>query len=239
MRRREFIMVGGAAVAWPFAARAQKKPTVPTVGILWHAGSAEEEAIFLSQIQDGLQALGYVEDRNIVLVNTFADEQYERFSSNAAELIRREVDVLVAVSPPAAFAAQRATKTIPVVFVLVSDPVASKLVASLAHPGGNITGLSNLTEDLLGKSLELFRQVVPRLSGIKLMINPSHDPLTAELSVKQAQIAAQRLQLNFRSVEVQQLISSRAYFPRPVMAQMGSLSMQTACFFVRESKLRN
>jgi ABC-type uncharacterized transport system substrate-binding protein len=235
MRLREFIMVGGAAVAWPFAARAQKKPTVPTVGILWHAGSAEEEAIFLSQIQDGLQALGYVEGRNIVLVNTFADEQYERFSSNAAELIRREVDVLVAVSPPAAFAAQRATKTIPVVFVLVSDPVASKLVASLAHPGGNITGLSNLTEDLLGKSLELFRQVVPRLSGITLMINPSHDPLTAELSVKQAQIAAQRLQLNFRSVEVQQPDQFARVFSSPGDGTNGVVVNADGMFF-RERK---
>jgi putative tryptophan/tyrosine transport system substrate-binding protein len=183
MRRRDFIMVGGAAVAWPFVARAQQKTRNPLVGILWHAGSAEEEAIFLSQIQDGLQALGYVEGRNITLVNTFADEQYERFSSNAAELVRRKVDVLVAVSPPAAFAAQRATQTIPVVFILVSDPVASKLVASLAHPGGNITGLSNLTEDLLGKSLELFRQVVPRLSGIKLMINPSESSFSRSVSV--------------------------------------------------------
>jgi putative tryptophan/tyrosine transport system substrate-binding protein len=91
MRRRDFIMVGGAAVTWPFAAQAQQKARVPTVGILWHAGSAE---IFLTEIQEGLQALGYVEGRNITLVNTFADEQYERFSGNAAELVRRKVDVL-------------------------------------------------------------------------------------------------------------------------------------------------
>ena len=93
MRRRDFIMVAGAAVIWPFAAQAQQKARVPTVGILWHAGSAEEEAIFLTEIQD-LQALGYVEGRNITLVNTFADEQHERFSGNAAELVRRKVDVL-------------------------------------------------------------------------------------------------------------------------------------------------
>jgi putative tryptophan/tyrosine transport system substrate-binding protein len=203
MRRRDFIMVGGAAVTWPFAARAQQKPRVPTVGILWHGGNAEEEAIFLSQIQEGLQALDYVEGRNITLLNTFADEQYERFSSNATELVRRKVDVLVAVTLPAALAAQRATKTIPIVFILVSDPVASKLVASLAHPGGNITGLSNLSEDLLGKSLELFRQVVPHLSGIELMINPSSDPVATELSAKRVENAAQRLHLSFRLVEAQ------------------------------------
>jgi putative ABC transport system substrate-binding protein len=112
MRRRDFIVVGRAAITWPFAARAQQKPKVPTVGILWHAGSAEEEAVFLTQIQEGLQALCYVEGRNITLVNTFADEQYERFGSNAAELVRRKVDVLVAVALPAALAAQPATKTI-------------------------------------------------------------------------------------------------------------------------------
>ena len=161
MRRRDFIVFGGAAITWPSVARAQQKPKVPTVGILWHAGSAAEEAIFLTQIQEGLQAFGYVEGRNITLVNTFADEQYERFTSNAADLVRRKVDVLVAVGLPAALAAQRATKTIPIVFILVSDPVASKLVGSLAHPGGNITGLSTLFEDLLSKSTELFKKVVP------------------------------------------------------------------------------
>src|SRR5271169_5649053 len=147
MRRREFItLVGGAAVAWPLDALAQQKGRVPTVGILWHAGSVEEEAILLTQIQKGLQTLGYVEGRNITLVNTFAHEQYERFNSNAVELVQRKVDVLVAVALPAALAAQRATSTIPIVFTLVTDPVASKLVASLARPGGNITGLSALSE---------------------------------------------------------------------------------------------
>ena len=89
MRRRDFIMVGGAAVTWPFAAQAQQKPRIPTVGILWHAGGVAEEAIFLTQIQQGLKDLGYVEGRDITLVNTFADEQYERFKSNAAECAER------------------------------------------------------------------------------------------------------------------------------------------------------
>ena len=107
MRRRDFIkIVAGSSIAWPLAARAQQRVGVPTVGILWHAGSVEEEGIYLTQIQQGLQALGYVEGRNIILVNTFADEQYERYSSNAAELVRRKVDVVVAVTPPAALAAQ-------------------------------------------------------------------------------------------------------------------------------------
>ncbi len=205
MRRREFItLVGGAAVGWPLAARAQHKGRVPIVGILWHAGSVEAEAFFLTQIQQGLEALGYVEGRNITLVNTFADEQYERFNSNAVELVRRKVDVLVAVTLTAALAAQRATSTIPIVFILVSDPVATKLVASLAHPGGNITGLSPLSEDLLPKRVELFKEIVPRLSEIELMFNPTFDPATTERSIEQVRTAAGRLGITIHPIEATQ-----------------------------------
>jgi len=204
MRRREFFALvgGGAAAACPLAARAQQTAKIPTVGIMWHAGSVAAEAIFLTQIQQGLQALGYIEGRNITLVNTFADEQYERFNSNAVELVRRKVDVLVAVTLPAALAAQRATNTIPIVFVLVSDPVATKLVASLAHPGGNITGLSPLTLELLGKSLELFKGIVPHLTGIYLMVNPG-DP-TAQGSIELVRTAVERLGITIQPIEVAQ-----------------------------------
>jgi putative tryptophan/tyrosine transport system substrate-binding protein len=176
MKRRAFITLLGAAAAWPLAVRAQQISKTPTVGILWHAGSIEEEAIYLREIQQGLQALGYVEGRNINLANTFANEEYERFNANAIDLVRRKVDILVAVTLPAALAAQRATKTIPIVFVLVPDPVATKLVDSLAHPGGNITGLSQLALDLLPKRLELFKETVTHLSRIALLLNPS-DPV--------------------------------------------------------------
>jgi putative tryptophan/tyrosine transport system substrate-binding protein len=204
MRRRDFIkIVAGSTVAWPLAARAQQRVGVPTVGILWHAGSVEEEGIYLTQIQQGLQALGYVEGRNVILVNTFADEQYERYNSNADELVRRKVDVIVAVTPPAALAAQRATNTIPIVFILVSDPVAAKLVASLAHPGGNITGLSNLSEDLLAKRVESFKETVPPLSKIKLMVNPS-DPITAQTTIGQIRAAAARLGITVDPIEAKQ-----------------------------------
>jgi putative tryptophan/tyrosine transport system substrate-binding protein len=203
MRRREFIsLLGGAAAACPLAARAQQTGKIPSVGILWHAGSVAAEAIFLTQIQQGLQALGYIEGRNITLVNTFADEQYERFNSNAVELVRRKVDVLVAVTLPAALAAQRATNTIPIVFVLVSDPVATKLVASLAHPGGNITGLSPLSGELLGKSLELFKGIVPHLTGIYLMVNP--DEPTSQQSIELVRTAVERLGITIQPIEVAQ-----------------------------------
>src|SRR5262245_12060185 len=202
MRRRDFIMLlgGAAAVAWPLAVRAQQTSQVPTVGILWHAGSIEDEAIYLKEIQQGLQALGYVEGRNINLVNTFANEEYERFNANAVDLVGRKVDVLVAVTLPAALAAQRATKTIPIVFVLVPDPVATKLVNSLAHPGGNITGLSQLALDLLPKRLELFKETVTPLSRIALLLNPS-DPVITTRSIEQVRAAAGRLDMSIQPIE--------------------------------------
>jgi putative tryptophan/tyrosine transport system substrate-binding protein len=204
MRRRDFIkVIVGGTVAWPLMAQAQKIGRVPTVGILWHAGSVEEEAIYLTQIQQGLRSLGYVEGRNITLVNTFADEQYERFNSNAVELVRRKVDCLVAVTSPAALAAQRATNTIPIVFILVPDPVATKLVASLARPGGNITGLSQLAVDLLAKRLELFKETVGLLSKIALLVNPS-DLITTQRTIEQARTVAERLGITIQPIEAQQ-----------------------------------
>src|SRR5262249_54636515 len=131
-------------------------------------------------LRQGFTEIGYVEGKNFVLENRFAAEQYERFNSLAAELVAAKVDVLVAVTVPAARAAQQATTTIPVVFVVVSDPVGFKLVDSLARPGRNMTGLSNVTIDLSGKRLELFKEAVPRLSQVALLSNPSY-PLTPRL----------------------------------------------------------
>jgi putative tryptophan/tyrosine transport system substrate-binding protein len=235
MRRREFItLLGGAAASWPLAARAQRGGNVATVGILWHAGSVEEEAVYFAQIQKSLEALGYIEGRNITLLNTFADEQYERFNSNAAELVRRKVDVLVAVTLPAALAAQRATNTIPIVFILVSDPVATKLVASLAHPGRNITGLSPLADELLPKSLDLFKETVPSLSEIRFMVNPSV-PFTTQRSVEEVRTAAQHLGIPVRPVEaadpsqIEQAFSS-------IQDGVTGVMVQADAMFFRERK---
>ena len=131
--------------------------------MLWHAANASEEAPYLGPFRQGLNDLGYVESKNIALEDRFAAEHYERFDGLAAELVQLKVDVLVAVTQPAALAAQRATTTIPIVFILVPDPVASKLVQSLAHPGGNITGLSQLAFDMSAKRVELLKQMVPTL----------------------------------------------------------------------------
>jgi len=206
MKRREFITaLGGAAaiIAWPLAAHGQQA-SVRRIGVLWHAASAEEEAVYLAALREGLADLGHVEGRNIVLENRFPAEKSERFISLAVELAKLEPDVLVAVSRPAALAAQRATTTVPIVFSLVPDPVGDKLVESLARPGGNITGLSNMALDLSAKRIELLKDMVGGLSRVALLVNAG-DPEGARRYVKQSEAAAAPLGITIEPVEVQGL----------------------------------
>jgi putative ABC transport system substrate-binding protein len=173
MRRREFIAVIGGATAWPLVARAQQSRKIPKVGVLWHARNENEEAITLGALRKGLNDLGYVEGKNIELENLFAEEHYERLNALATELVEAKVDVIVASFGPAAVAAKRATTTIPVIFVSVADPVGLHLVNSLAHPGGNTTGLSNMSLDLAAKHLELLQDCLGSLSVVALLANPN------------------------------------------------------------------
>jgi putative tryptophan/tyrosine transport system substrate-binding protein len=200
IKRREFVRLLSGAAAWPLAARAQQERKVPQVGMLWHAANEDEEAPYLGPFRQGLNNLGYIESKNIVLENRFAAEHYERFDGLAAELVRHKVDVLVAVTQPAALAAQRATATIPIVFILVPDPVTSKLVKTLAHPGGNITGLSQLAFDMSAKRVELLKQMVPSISRIALLVNPS-DPEVTSRTVDESRAAADRLNVTIEPVE--------------------------------------
>jgi putative ABC transport system substrate-binding protein len=172
--RRKFIALLGGAAAWPTWARGQTRRKIPTIGVLWHAGSAEEEKFPLAQFRAGLQDIGYIEGKNIILENRFPAEQPERFHALAAELVRIDVDILFTVTRLAALAAQQATKTIPIVFMAVADPVGSKLVDSLARPGGNITGLANMALELTPKRFELLKEVVG-LSRAALLVNAT-DP---------------------------------------------------------------
>jgi putative ABC transport system substrate-binding protein len=207
MRRREFITaLGGAAAtaAWPLAAYGQHAG-LWKIGVLWHAASAEDEAVYLGALREGLADLGYIEGRNMVLENRFPAEQPERFISLAAELAQLKPDVLVAVSRPSALGAQRATTTIPIVFALVPDPVGDKLVTSLARPGGNITGLSNMALDLSAKRIEPLKDMVGGgLSRVALLVNGG-DPEGARRYVEQSQAAAAPLGITIEPVEVQGL----------------------------------
>jgi putative ABC transport system substrate-binding protein len=151
MRRRAFIAALGSAAAWPVVASAQYSDKIPRIGVLWHAGNEKEEAIYLGALRKGLNDLGYVEGKNIELVNRFADEHYDTFDTLATELVDTRVDVIVASIPRAGMAAKRASTATPIVAAYGAE----FLVEELAHPGGNITGLSSKLFDLAGKHLEV------------------------------------------------------------------------------------
>ena len=172
MNRRELITFGMAALAWPSCANAQVPGRIPKIGMLWHAGSAEEEGAYFTSLIEGFNALAYVEGQTILFEHRYAHEQYDRFPALAQELVGLKVDVIMASILPAARAAKQATNTIPVVFVIVSDPVGSGLAESLAHPGGNLTGMSNISEDLTAKRVQTFKDTVPDLKRMGLIVHP-------------------------------------------------------------------
>jgi putative ABC transport system substrate-binding protein len=182
MQRRDFIKaIGGVAAAWPLAAQAQQVAKTPRVGILWHAGSAKEEGSNFSALLGGFSAAGYVDGHNIILEHRFPNEIPEQFRSMAAELVASAVDVLVAVGANSAPYAKEATTKIPVIFALVSDPLGSHLVKSLARPEANVTGFSNSASDLIGKRMELCKEIIPGLSRAALLVN-ANSPLALAYS---------------------------------------------------------
>lgn len=200
--RRQFISaLGGAAVAWPLAARAQQSPRrVPVVGVPWHAGSAEEEDVYLSVLRKAFNNLGYIEGKNIQLEHRFPAENPDRFRALARELVDIKPDAVVAVSVLGAVELRKLTSTIPIVFVLMADPVGFGLVESLGHPGGNATGLSLMTIDLSGKRLGLLKEAVPNLSRVAIVVN-STDPFR-ERQIKAYHAAGEALGLSSWSAEI-------------------------------------
>jgi putative ABC transport system substrate-binding protein len=171
-RRRFMTTLGGAAAAWPLGARGQERGRIPKVGVLWHAGSAEEEGALFSALVEGFRALGYIDGKNIILEHRFPNEMPEKFRSMAAELVSLNVDVLVSSGNNAAPYAKNATATIPLVLMFISDPVGTKLVESLARPGGNATGLSFFSSELIGKRLQFLKEAIPGLSRVAQLVNP-------------------------------------------------------------------
>jgi putative tryptophan/tyrosine transport system substrate-binding protein len=178
------------------AANAQPPAKIVRIGFLAAVPHAEREAAFRQE----LASLGYVEGRNLVIEYRTAEGRFERLPELAAELVRTNVDVIVAVVTQAAVAAKSATSTIPIVMIAVADPVAAKLVTSLARPGGNVTGNSSVTADLLGKQLELLREVLPRASRVAALWNPTNTVFQT-LQLKEARAAASRLGIELQVVE--------------------------------------
>jgi len=206
LRRREFItLLGGAAVAtsasWLLAAPAQQSPgKIPVVGVLWHAASAEEEDVYLSVSRKALHDLGYIEGKNIRLEHRFPAENPDRFRTCARELVEGKADAIIAVTTLGAVELKKLTSTIPIVFVIVPDPVGFGLVESLARPGGNATGLSLMATDLSGKRLGLLKEAVPNLSRVALLVDPT-DPFR-QRTFKANQVAAEALGISIWPAEI-------------------------------------
>ena len=170
--RRALISLVIGATTWPFAVRAQQK-AMPVVGFLGIASAALYESR-LDAFRQGLSDTGQVEGQSLTIEYRWAEGRYDRLPALAAELVDRKVDAIVATASPAALAAKRATPTIPIVFVAVADPVAAGLAASLARPGGNITGISTMSVELIPKRLELLCELVPQAKVIALLVNPNN-----------------------------------------------------------------
>jgi putative tryptophan/tyrosine transport system substrate-binding protein len=200
MKRRQFIrLIGGAAAAWPIAAHTQQSSNkIPLVGVLWHAGSAEEEDVYLSVLVQAFNDLGYVEGKNIHLDHRFPAENPDRFRALAQELVDEKPDVIIGVTNLGALEVKRATSTIPIVVTVASDAVGMGLVESLARPGGNVTGLSLMAIDLSGKRLELLKEAVPSLLRVALLVDFS----TPKATIKLHQTAAQALGISLWPVEI-------------------------------------
>jgi putative tryptophan/tyrosine transport system substrate-binding protein len=184
MDRRQLLFSIVGAAGFASAPAVAQRRAVARIGVLWHAETPEQEAIYQEPLKKGLSDLGYAEGRDYELVETYAAERYERFNANAAKLVEMKVDVIVAVTGPAAAAAQRATATVPIVFVVVPDPVGRKFAQSLSRPGGNLTGLSTVLVDLSPKQLELLKRAIPDLSRARLFVNAKDAHMSRAVGVR-------------------------------------------------------
>jgi len=198
-RRELLVALGGAAAAWPLAARAQQSGRLRTIGFLGpntHSAASEWVAALVKRLRE----LGWTEGRTITIEYRWAEGREERFAEIAAELVRLKADVIVTSGTQAVMASKNATSVIPIVFATAGDPVGSGLVASLARPGGNVTGLATLANELAGKRLELLREVVPSLRQLAIMGNVGNPYITLELGEVRA--AARMLGLEAITLEI-------------------------------------
>jgi putative ABC transport system substrate-binding protein len=197
--RREFITLLGGAAAWPVAAHAQERKKVPIVGFLG-SGNAATAGVWIGSFAQRLWELGWIEDRTIKIDLRWAEGRSDRSAEIAADFVRMKVDVIVTYGSEHVQIAKGATSTIPIVFALAGDPVGSGLVASLAHPGGNITGTSSQNADLTGKRFELLREIVPNLRRLAVLFNGNSPAYRAEVDI--VRTAATPLGLEVSAAEI-------------------------------------
>jgi putative ABC transport system substrate-binding protein len=227
MQRRDFIaLLGGAAGAWPLAARAQQ-PAMPLIGFM--TGGIQSRSQQFAAFYAGLKETGYVPDQNVAIEFRSAEGHFDRFAALAADLSRQGVALLVAVSNDAALAAKRATTTIPIVFGMGGDPVALGLVASLNRPGGNITGIYFFTQGLEGKRLGLLHELIPTATTIAVLLNQNYSP--AEDQLREVQEAAARLGVQILVLRANVEADFDAVFADLTRQRAGALLVCASPFF--------
>jgi putative tryptophan/tyrosine transport system substrate-binding protein len=231
--RRQFIFaLGGATLAWPLAARAQQ-PAMPVIGFL-NSASPDNYEPMVDAFRQGLKETGYVEGQNVAIEYRWAGGQYDRLPAMAADLVRRQVAVIVA-NTPGNLAAKAATTTIPIVFTTAGDPVQIGLVASLNRPGGNVTGVTNLSVELGPKWLELLDELVPTATIIALLVNPTSPNLT-ESTTKDLQAAARTLGLKLHVLHASSERDFDKVFATLVRLRVGGLVIGSDPFFNSRSE---
>ena len=220
--RRTLLLAAAAwpALAWAGAARAQAPAKVRRIGLLTPY-SPSDTALWHQAFRLGLRDLGWVEGKNISIEYRYAEGRSDRLPDLAADLVRLKVDVIVASVTSDALAAQKATRAIPIVMAVAGDPVASGLVESLAQPGGNITGLSQMNVELVGKRLELLKEMIPKLSRVAVLWNPQNTAST--LNWKEIQLPARQLGIRLNSMEVRSPNDFDKAFEDATRARAGAL----------------
>jgi putative ABC transport system substrate-binding protein len=231
--RRELIAVLGGTAAWPLVARAQQ-PAMPAIGFLG-TGSRESDAIRVSSFHQGLSEAGFAEGRNVAIKYRWAEGQHARLPELAAELVRDHVAAIITGSTPGAFAAKAATRTIPIIFYLGTDPVEVGLVASLNRPNGNLTGVTNLGVILGPKQLELMHELVPTATVMALLLNPT-SPVLAEPQSRDIQAAARVLGIELHVLHASTDRDFDTVFATLVRLRAAALVIGTDAFFSSRSK---
>ena len=231
IQRRKFLatLLGGAAAAWPLAARAQQPRPMPVIGVLTSRVSGDAPQL-LAAFRQGLKDTGFVEGQNVRIEYRFAGNENERLPALAADLVHRQVTVIAATTTAAALAAKAAATTIPIVVELAANPVELGLVASLNRPGGNVTGVTHLNTEVAPKRLELLHELVPTASTFAHLVNPSN-PALAEINTRTLQTAARALGLRLHVLNASTERDFDAVFARLIELRAGGLVIGPDAFF--------